>query len=232
MKRLVRVARYLEGQPNLGVWLPQSKKEKGRLIVKLRLWSDANRAAPDSQRKSVSCGVIEASGCVLHSYSRRQSVISLSSAESEFYVLSAVALEGRLFARILELFGSIVKSYALTDSSAAKGISQREGVGKVRHMDTRALWLQAEVKLARLTMLKIGTEDNLADIGTKGHNRETPQKLIELNSLIASHVEEHPETIAACATSSAASSTVDLRRSHRRLPSHRRCKSEHVHQRH
>ncbi len=67
---------------------------------------------------------------MLHSYSRRQSVIPLSSAESEFYALSAVALEGRLFAGILEFFGFIAKSYALTDSSAAKGISQREGVGK------------------------------------------------------------------------------------------------------
>jgi hypothetical protein len=60
-------------------------------------------------------------------------------------------------------------------------------------------------------MLKIGTEDNLADIGTKGRDKEKLQKLIELNSLIAFDVEEYPETIAACATSSAASSTVDLR---------------------
>ncbi len=95
MKRLVRVARYLKGQPKLRVWLPAEQE----------LWSDANWAAPDSQRKSVSCGVIEASGCVLHSYCRRQSVIALSSAESELYALSAVALEGRLFARILELAG-------------------------------------------------------------------------------------------------------------------------------
>ena len=45
-------------------------------------------------------------------------------------------------------------------------------------MDTRALWLQAEAKLGRLAMLKIGTEDNLADIGTRGHNKEKLQKLI------------------------------------------------------
>ena len=89
---------------------------------------------------------------MLHSYCRRQSVISLSSAESEFYALSAAALEGRLFARILEFMGFIVKTYALTDISAAKGISQREGVGKVRHLDTRARWLQADVKLGRLAM--------------------------------------------------------------------------------
>ena len=68
MKRLVRVARNLRGQPNLGAWLPRNKDDQSNLIVTLRLWSDANRAAsPDSLRKSVSCGVVEANGCVLHS---------------------------------------------------------------------------------------------------------------------------------------------------------------------
>ncbi len=60
-------------------------------------------------------------------------------------------------------------------------------------------------------MLRVGTDDNLADIGTKGHDKKKLQRLIGLNNLIAMDVEEYPETIAACATSSAASSTVDLR---------------------
>ncbi len=59
-------------------------------------------------------------------------------------------------------------------------------------------------------MLEVGSDDNLADIGTSGHDREKLQRLIGLNSLIAIDVEEYPETIAACATS-AASSAVDLR---------------------
>ena len=67
--------------------------------------------------------------------------------------------------------GFIVKSHAVTDSTATRAIAQREGVGKVSHWDTRALWLQAEVKLGRLSMLRVGTEDNLADIGTSGHCR-------------------------------------------------------------
>ncbi len=68
----------------------------------------------------------------------------------------------------------------------------------------------AEVKLGRLSMIKVGTEDNLADIGTKCHDREKLQRVIGLNNPIAIDVEEHPETIAACATS-AASSAADLR---------------------
>ena len=79
----------------------------------------------------------------MHSYSRRKFVISISFAESEFYALSAVALEGRLSARILEFCGFVVRTYALTDISMAKSIAQREGVGKVRHLDTLSLWFQA-----------------------------------------------------------------------------------------
>ena len=60
-------------------------------------------------------------------------------------------------------------------------------------------------------MLKIGTEHNLAGIGTTGHNRVKLQKLTDFKCLIAFDVVECPETIAACVTSSAASSTVDLR---------------------
>jgi hypothetical protein len=45
-------------------------------------------------------------------------------------------------------------------------------------------------------MLKIGTEDNLADVGTRGHTKNKLQKPIDLNSPIAYDVEEYPETIA------------------------------------
>ena len=77
-------------------------------------------------------------------------------------------------------------------------------------MDTRALWLQAEVKLGRLSMLKVGTEDNLADIGTRGHDKEKLHRPTGLKKLIAMDVEKHREAIAACVTSTA-SSSLDLR---------------------
>ena len=84
------------------------------------------------------------------------------------------------------------------------------GVGKVRHLDTRALWLQAEVKVGRLTMLRVAPTTISPTSAPWGHDREKLQRLIGLNSLVAIDVEEYPEIIAACATS-ATSSTVDLR---------------------
>ena len=41
----------------------------------------------------------------------------------------------------------------LTDSSAARGILARQGVGKVRHLEVKTLWVQDLVKKKRLRVL-------------------------------------------------------------------------------
>ena len=55
----------------------------------------------------------------------------------------------------------------LTDSSACKGICQRTGLGKIRHIDVAYLWLQDMVRRGRVVMKKIPGARNLADLLTK-----------------------------------------------------------------
>ena len=54
-----------------------------------------------------------------------------------------------------------------TDSSAAKGIAMRKGVGKVKHLETRTLWVQDQVIRGRLTLRKIHGDINTSDILTR-----------------------------------------------------------------
>ena len=54
-----------------------------------------------------------------------------------------------------------------TDSSAAMGISARQGLGKLRHLDTHSLWLQQAVRSGRVTVRKVKGEYNPADLFTK-----------------------------------------------------------------
>ena len=54
-----------------------------------------------------------------------------------------------------------------TDSSAAKGIIHRAGLGKLRHLETGYLWLQAAVKAKRLQVRKVLGTENPADLLTK-----------------------------------------------------------------
>ncbi len=79
-------------------------------------------------------------------------------------------------------------------------------------MDTRSLWLQAEVKQGRSLMLKVGTEDKLADIGTRGHDKVNLEKLSKLSNLIDMDVEEYQEAVvASVANVSSVKSSSDLR---------------------
>ena len=54
-----------------------------------------------------------------------------------------------------------------TDSSAAKGIATRKGLGKVRHIEVSQLWVQQEVSSGRIRIVKVKGTDNIADILTK-----------------------------------------------------------------
>ena len=50
-----------------------------------------------------------------------------------------------------------------TDASAARGVILRQGVGKVRHLQVKQLWLQENVAAGELTIVKIPRADNCAD---------------------------------------------------------------------
>ena len=63
--------------------------------------------------------------------------------------------------------GSIVEIQIFTDSTAAKGVTERTGVGKIRHLQTKYLWVQAALKEKRFEILKINVKKNSADVATK-----------------------------------------------------------------
>ena len=54
-----------------------------------------------------------------------------------------------------------------SDASAAIGISARLGAGRVRHLEAKELWIQEKVRAKQVSVSKIGTRDNRADMLTK-----------------------------------------------------------------
>ena len=54
-----------------------------------------------------------------------------------------------------------------TDSSAAKSFVSRRGLGKMRPLEIRDLWLQKEVREGRVEVTKIPGTSNPADLMTK-----------------------------------------------------------------
>ena len=70
------------------------------------------------------------------------------------------------------------------DSSAARGICRREGVGMVESLEVRTLWLQQVVKAKTLTLKTVKSQDNCADLGTKPLVAGTLSLLRNLHGLV------------------------------------------------
>jgi hypothetical protein len=54
-----------------------------------------------------------------------------------------------------------------SDSSGARGVCHRQGVGKIRHLELRYLWIQDKIRKKQLTTFKMLGTENPADLGTK-----------------------------------------------------------------
>ena len=106
-------------------------------------------------------------GAAVKGWSSNQSVIALSSGEAEYYAALKGASQALGFKAMLADLGVAAKIILYTDSSAARGIIHRAGLGKLRHLETGYLWLQAAVQNKRLEIRKGKAIENPADLLTK-----------------------------------------------------------------
>ena len=117
---------------------------------------------------------------LLH-YSRTQQVVSLSSAEAELHGLCKAASEGLAAANMSRELYMPLPLRLLTDSSAARGIVQRSGCGKVKHLDVKSLWLQEREAVGDLTTVKIPRLENMSDLLT--HHFTEPEAELHLTRM-------------------------------------------------
>jgi len=115
-------------------------------------------------------------------WSSTQSGISLSSGEAEFYGVLKGSGIGLGFQSLLADLGVELSLRVWTDSAAAVGICNRQGLGKLRHLATHLLWIQQAVRSRRFELRKVPGEQNPADLLTK--HMVTREKLAGLVSML------------------------------------------------
>ena len=103
----------------------------------------------------------------MKTWSSTQASVSLSSGEAEFNGVVRGAGVGLGCQSLLRDFGIELPVRVWTDSSAAIGICTRQGLGKLRHLDTHTLWVQQAVRTGRIDLRKVAGEVNPADLFTK-----------------------------------------------------------------
>ena len=122
---------------------------------------------------------------LLKTYARTQNTIALSSAEAELYATVQGASEGLGFAAMAKDFGKVMVPWLYVDASAAIGIAQRKGLGKIRHLDTQSLWVQDAVRTKRVMLEKVLGTENPADMYTKHLDAQNLAKCMRKTGMFA-----------------------------------------------
>ena len=189
MSALKHLACYLKGTAEYGIfltscsvgtrlqdhWLVKDSALDDPSSYNVECYCDSNWGGCKTTRKSTSSGMVFLNGCLVLSLCKSQSTIALSSCEAELLAMTHMTAEAIMVCNLcrflLKLDGREVNPdldfIVYTDSSSAKALAQRRGVGRLKHVDLRHLWVQACVRQKLIRLKKVGTQNNVADLNTK-----------------------------------------------------------------
>ena len=146
--------------------------ERQKLPNKIRVYVDSDQSGDPVTRKSTT-GYVAMFGwhVIKFGSNMQQSVLGPSSAEAEYHALTkgaAMVLGLKSLSEDWQMVLNCDLRYPLySDSSAALSFASRRGLGTMRHVETRYLWLQDRVAKGHLSVHKVHTDGNVADVLTK-----------------------------------------------------------------
>ena len=147
---LKRVCRYLIACPRM-VHSYRWQDEPNTITV----YSDSDWAGCRETRKSTSGACFFHGDHLIKAYSKTQANIALSSAEAEYYSMVKAASEGLGLKAMTMDYNKPLSPWMFVDATAAIGVAQRVGLGKLRHLETQSLWLQEAVRDKRIGLSKV-----------------------------------------------------------------------------
>ena len=145
--KIKRIARYLvKASRAVQKFVWQEKP------TQIKTYVDSDWAGNKITRKSTSGGAMFLGGHLVESWSSAQQVVALSSGEAGLHGILDGATQAKGLISMMADFGEKVV--------AAIGIAHRRGLGKTRHIEVQHLWVQHGVKEGKLTVKKVGTNNN------------------------------------------------------------------------
>ena len=159
---LKRLVRYCSGRPRAELRFHVQK-----LPPIVQIFVDSDWAGDVQSRRSTTGLVAQMGGHLVRHNSTMQTAIGLSSGEAEYYALCRGAATGLGMCSHLKDFGYEFGLLCMSDSSAARAVASRKGLGRIRHLHTRYLWMQNQVSAGNLRLGTVKGVDNPADILTK-----------------------------------------------------------------
>ena len=174
--KLKRIARFLKGRQRRVLNFPWV----GKLDDVIHVTIDASWTRDPKTRCSTSGGVLAIGPCfTVRHWSVTQATVSLSSAESESKGITKGCIEALYVKHLPEhKTARPCKIEVWTDSSSAKAIMQRLGPGRrAKHLEVQTMWVQQLNKMGLISLNRLGTLENEADLLTKHVPRAVLDKL-------------------------------------------------------
>jgi len=155
LKRVVRYLQYEKGVKYVYAWQDPQHLLTGH--------ADSDWAGCVKTRRSTSGGTLSIGSHLLGHWARTQVGVALSSGEAELNAALKVGTEAIGVDVMSKEMGIVLEIELLGDSSAAKGTLSRQGSGKVKHLETKQLWLQEKIASGYIKYTKIPRAKNVAD---------------------------------------------------------------------
>ena len=177
MKEMRRIIKYVLDTRELGLKIEPRLSNEGKWTIEV--YSDSDWAGDPDDRKSVGCFIILLCGVPIAWRSKGQKVVSLSTAEAEFYACVEAVKEVPFIAQVLLFLGVKVQLPVDVRIDNVGAIFMSENVTsttRTRHMDARYWWITDMQDEGMIKVDFVSTKENISDIGTKNVTGEVLEK--------------------------------------------------------
>ena len=154
---LKRIVRYLKGVRSAKSLIEIASPPKF-----VNVYTDSDWAGQAATCKSTSGGVVQWGNATLTAWSRTQQTVSLSSAEAEFFALTTGIPEGMVTKHLLQELGHKAIIMNHVDSQSAKAWASRRGLGRMKHVMLKYMFVQDVVEKKLTNLAHINTKLNKA----------------------------------------------------------------------
>ncbi|GJW72612.1 copia protein [Tanacetum coccineum] len=163
LEAVKRIFRYIKGTMHLGLWYPK------RSGIETIVYADSDHAGDYVDRKSTS-GVCTFIGCCLTSwFSKKQTALAISTTEAEYVSAGKACQQALWMKQALVDYGIRIDNIPIMcDNKGAINLSKNPVQhSRTKHIEIRHHFLRDNVKKGNISIEKVSSEDNIADILTK-----------------------------------------------------------------
>jgi hypothetical protein len=188
-----RVLRYLLGTAAMKL---HTKQDASKSLV-LSAYTDADFAAKESDRKSISAATIHLNGILIHWYCAKQNSVSLSTMEAEFVAAARGAQELLGCHELLREIGStpqLPMSLYIDNQAAIAQVTSEASSQRSKHIDIKYKFLKDLYYKEKLKPTHVPTKSMLADIMTKAFPTPDFRRLCALLGLVDPHRKNDVDT--------------------------------------